>query len=219
MPKAQAQSQARDRWEGHPERLADVLCPYVCRPNFVIYDVSKKAVLNKPEIIKHRQLIRALANLWSFRQETMTRALAIVLERREGLSLWFDGDQSQATRWPEVQSARVRTLLRHWSQSVIKSRGYHTGWVRMVQGGADRVDPNQDGTQLGEGLGDQGQPGAVDDGSLPPEAQDGDGQGAMAPPAPVAVDDGPLPGALPPEAQDGDAALRSACPSFQWLFT
>ena len=208
MANEQAPAPARDRWAGPPERLADVLFPYVCRPNFVIYDVSRKAVLNKPEIIKHAQLIRALSRLqanWSFRQDTMTKALEIVMERREGLTMWFDNDPAQASRWPEVQSARVRMLLRHWSQSVIKSRGYHTGWVRMVQGDIGRVDPNEDGTQYADGLdaGD-GQAGAmaparaIDDGqegALPqpgaPDAQDGDG--------------GDLPGAgpQPPDAQNG----------------
>ena len=90
----------------------------------------------KEEVKKQGKLLRLFRKLqpnFSIGRLDLELALTTVLqEKRDEIQSWFGGDATQIESWPGSTARRIRTLLRHFSQAVLKSRGHQCTWVQSI---------------------------------------------------------------------------------------
>ena len=138
----------RDRYDGPISALADALRPSVTCPNWLVYTTNPGDRMDKDTIRAHGAV--ACAALATYRptgrfvKTTWKQAMQLLVNELSPATLhkWFFGSEDHKSQWPGIQASRMRVLLRHWSQAVVKARGFHTGWVNMVRSSPAKSSPN-----------------------------------------------------------------------------
>ncbi len=130
VPLASA-SMRRARFDGDGKSLADVLEPYVQRPDFLPYDDSPTDARLQPRLILRNRCmwaqLREIQHNLSFRAKTTLDAFH-ELRKRKG-DTW-PLDEAQSKDWAETVSTRLRIQARHIQQASLKSPS--TAWLREL---------------------------------------------------------------------------------------
>ena len=129
----------KDFYQGSQESIVRALYEIIDKPSFIHYSEDSNSKLNKHKIFGHGALVRALAplqpNLAFARRKLELSLEAIAIQR----SFFAPDDKRTLREWSSVCTARLRVLLRHFRQAVLKSRGCRSSWVRLVLSEA-RID-------------------------------------------------------------------------------
>ena len=121
---------ARARYSGSVENLIETLRPHIHGPRWITYAEDVDAKLNKAAVVSKRGLLCSLRRLQgnlSFTQASMESALAEILKTTE----WVKPEEAQG--WCEKNAKRLRVMLRHVSQALLKSKGAAPKWLNFLQ--------------------------------------------------------------------------------------
>lgn len=112
----------RVRFDGSSDDLADILKPFVTKPNWLKYGERTKAPLEVPTLIAHKGLIQALTsschNL-AFKKEIVMGAFSNIAAEKQ-FPVLSTGDL--VTEWCEVMTDMLRTVCRHVSHARVQKR-------------------------------------------------------------------------------------------------
>ena len=132
MPKINKKSY----YAGDASTIAQALAPHVGVPAFVKYAEVRNSKVDKASIVAQSHLVCCLLRLQgnlAFSQAKLADALKQI-GRSKG---FFADDVATLVQWAGACARRLRTMSRHFRQSVLKARGRSTSWVALVLNGTD----------------------------------------------------------------------------------
>ena len=126
-------------YAGDASSIAQALAPHVGAPAFVKYAEARSAKVDKASIVAQSHLVCCMLRLQgnlAFSQAKLADALKEVGHSKG----FFPDDVATLSQWSGVCARRLRTMARHYRQSVLKARGRSTSWVRLVLNGTNDDD-------------------------------------------------------------------------------
>jgi len=114
-------AKSRPRAEASPQELVEVLLPFVNGKRWLCYgEAMDKSPLQRLIVISHSKLLKAIMDAFgnlSLPPNCAEQAFTLIID--EKFKQWNLGEQYKAD-WAETMSKRLRTLLRHVSQALVK---------------------------------------------------------------------------------------------------
>lgn len=126
---------SRARFEGEHDALMGVLSKYATSPWWLKYPEDPECPIAKETIVSHALLLQDLAELapnLSFTKTQIKAAFKAILESELATAWPLNGDEKKD--WMSKMDKRLRCLLRHTAQAILKRRGSGSHWLDMVFG-------------------------------------------------------------------------------------
>eukprot|EP00959_Pyramimonas_sp_CCMP1952_P282915 5913949-Pyramimonas_sp.AAC.1 len=121
----------RARVFGQPGESVDILNKYVLTPDDICYSTDMESQPNTKALVKHVKLLTELRmRIVKTQGPIVQKPFAAILERlaNQRGETWKLADRKQS--WARETSKKIRTMLRHVDQGLVKSRGSPPGWLK-----------------------------------------------------------------------------------------
>ena len=139
VPEGQAPPK-KDYFAGTSLDIINVISDLITVPNFIQYSDETRSKLDKNRIFEHAELIRRLRALHPNMAFAKLK-LESALKSHANDKGWWKDDLQTKDEWAEVCGKRVRVMLRHFRQSMIKARGRSTHWITLILERKEKSEP------------------------------------------------------------------------------